>query len=332
MKAAVYTKYGPPEVVRIADVPKPVPKPNQVLVKIHATAVNSSDWRLRSGSFPAGFTILARLGLGICGPRNKILGAELAGVVESVGAKVTRFNPGDRVFAGGGFGGHAEYKVVAQNKLAMMPVSLSFKQAGGLAFGGTTALYFLHDLGQIKAGQKVLINGASGNTGLAAIQIAKHAKAEVWAVCSARNFDLVKSMGADHVIDYTVQDITKSGQKFDIIYDSAGTAPWPRVKDILTSNGRLLIVLGSFWEMVQAPFVSRKSGKSAKSGTSSESSASLEKLADMVDAGDFQPVIDRCYAFADIVDAHAYVDTGRKRGSVVILVDEAVKNDGNHAG
>lgn len=324
MKAAVYTKYGPPEVVRIIDVPKPVPKPNQVLVKIHATAVNSSDWRMRSGIFPAGFAILARLGLGICGPRNKVLGAELAGVVEAVGAKVTHFKPGDRVFAGGGFGGHAEYKVVAQNKLAMMPVSLSFKQAGGLAFGGTTAQYFLHDLGQIKAGQKVLINGASGSTGLAAIQIAKHAGAMVWAVCSAKNFDLVKSMGADHVIDYTVQDFTKSGQQFDIIYDSAGTTPWSRVKNTLAPNGRLLIVLGSLWGMVQAPFVSRKSrksGKSAKSGTPSESSASLKKLADLVDAGDLQPVIDRCYPFAEIVDAHRYVDTGRKRGSVVIMVD-----------
>ncbi len=321
MKAAVYTKYGPPGVVRIIEVPKPVPKPNQVLVKIHATAVNSSDWRMRSGVFPAGFSILARLGLGIFGPRNKILGAELAGVVEAVGAKVTGFKSGDRVFAGGAFGGHAEYKAVAENQLAMMPRPLSFKEAGGLAFGGITAQYFLEDLGQVKAGQRVLINGASGSAGLAAIQIAKHAGAEVWAVCSARNFDLVTSMGADHVIDYTVQDITKCTQKFDIIYDSAGTAPWSRVKDILTPNGQVLIVLGSLWVVVQAPFVSRESGKSAKLGTSFGSASSLKRLADMVDAGNLQPVIDRCYPFAKIVEAHAYVDTGRKRGSVVIMVD-----------
>jgi len=320
MKAAVYTKYGPPDVVRIIDVPKPAPKPDQVLVKIHATAVNSSDWRMRSGIFPRGFTILARLGLGIFGPRNKILGAELAGVVEAVGAKVTRFASGDKVFAGGAFGAHAEYKVVAENKLAMMPDSLSFKQAGGLAFGGTTAQYFLHDLGQIKAGQNVLVNGASGSTGLAAIQIAKHAGATVWAVCSAKNFDLVKSMGADHVIDYTVQDFTKSGQKFDIIYDSAGTAFWARVKNTLTAKGKLLIVSGSLWAMVQTVFISRKSGKSAISGTPTEKGTSLKKLAELVDGGHFRPVIDRCYSFADIVDAHSYVDTGHKRGSVVIMI------------
>ncbi len=321
MKAAVYTKYGPPEVVSIVDLPKPTAKPDQVLVKIHATAVNSSDWRMRSGVFPAGFSELARLALGVFGPRNKVLGAELAGVVETIGSSVTKFKPGDRVFAGGAFGGHAEYKAVKEASLAKIPDKMGFKTAACLSFGGTTAQYFLNDLGQVKLGDNVLINGASGCTGLAAIQIAKHAGAKVWAVCSAKNFDLVKSVGADHVVDYTTQDFTKLGQNFDLIYDSIGNASWERVKHILTPTGTLLIVLGGLWAMVQAPFVSRKLGKSAKSGTTTGTADALEALAEMTMAGHYAPVIDRCYAFADIVEAHTYVDTGRKRGSVVILVD-----------
>ena len=323
MKAAVYEKYGAPEVVHIEDVKKPVPKDNEVLVKIHATTVNSADWRLRSLNVPAGFGILVRLGFGIFGPRHPILGMELAGVIESVGKDVTKFKVGDAVFASADFDCHAEYRTIPEDgPIAYKPANLSFEESAALSFGGETALYFLRDRGKIQNGEKVLVNGASGTVGLAAVQIAKYFGAEVTGVCSTASVDLVKSVEADNVIDYTKEDFTQNGKTYDIIVDTAGTAPWGRCNNSLTPSGRLLVVLGSLCDMVQAPFVSSKGGKTVITGTAVGSAENAQLLALLAAQGKFKPVIDRSYTFEQIVEAHAYVDTGHKRGSVVIsMVD-----------
>ena len=323
MKAAVYEKYGPPDVVQIREVPKPVPKRDEVLVKIHASTVNSGDWRTRSLELPAGFGFAGRLLFGVFRPRKPILGAELAGVVESVGKDVTRFNVGDAVFAhcDTGFGAHAEYRAIAEEgAIARKPVKVSFEQAAALCFGGTVALDFLQKMGRLQPSEKVLVNGASGTTGTALVQLAKHFGADVTGVCSTANLDLVKSVGADHIIDYTRQDFTQNGEVYDIIVDTAGTAPWARSKASLTEKGRLLVVLGGLSDMALASFRSRRNGRKVISGVAGSSAERCEILAGLAASGAFTPVIDRIYPLEDIVAAHAYVDTGRKKGSVVITM------------
>ncbi len=274
MKAAIYKKYGAPEVVHIADVEKPMAKDDEVLIKIYATTINSADWRARSLEMPNGFGLIGRLIFGVFAPRQPILGTELSGIIESVGIGVTKFKVGDKVFAdcGTGFGAHAEYKTMQQDgAIAIKPDNLSFEQAASLCFGGTVALKFLQKLAKIKQGDIVLINGASGTTGTALVQFAKYFGANVTGVCSGANLELVKSIGADKVIDYTKHDFTKNGETYDIIVDTAGTAPWARSKNSLNKTGRLVLVLGSLKDMVLSVFVSKKDGKKLIAGVANGS-------------------------------------------------------------
>lgn len=322
MKAVVYRSYGSPDVLRIEEMPKPTPKDDELLIRIKAATVTAGDWRVRSLTMPTGFGLIARLVLGVFGPRQPILGSELAGVVEAIGKCVTRFKVGDAVFAftGARLGCHVEYKCVKERgAVALKPANLSFDSAAALSSGGTTALHFLRR-GKLRSGETVLVNGASGGVGTAAVQLAKHFGAFVTGVCSAANVDLVKSLGADHVIDYTQVDFTKNGQSYDVIVDAAGTAPFSRSRGSLKRGGRLLRVLSGLPDMLQIPWVWMTSTKRIIAGPAAFSSEDLRFLAGLADAGEFTPIVDRTYPLEQIAEAHRYVDTGRKKGNVIITM------------
>ncbi len=322
MKAVVYERYGPPEVLELKEVEKPSPEHDEVLIKIHATTVTTGDWRARSLEMPAGFGLMGRLFFGVSKPRKAILGTELAGEIESVGKDVTKFQAGDQVFAfsGAGFGCHAEYKCMKQDgPVARKPTNLTYEQAAALSFGGTTALHFFRK-GKLARGERVLVNGASGCVGTAAVQIAKHFGADVTGVCSGANVELVRSLGATRVIDYTSEDFTKNGETYDVIVDTVGTAPFARVQGSLKEGGRLLLVLGSFADLLRAPWVSLTSNKKIVAGPAPERVEDLISLAKLAEAGEFKPVIDRHYPLEQIAEAHRLVDSGRKKGNVVVTV------------
>ena len=323
MKAAIYRKYGPPSVVVVAEVPTPSPKHHQVLIRIHASTVSSADWRARSLAMPAGFGMLARPVFGFFGPRQPILGTELSGEIVAIGKDVTRFKADDPVFAftGAKFGCHAEYRVMSESGLIMLkPANLSFEEAAALAFGGTTALHYLQAKGKIRAKESVLIIGASGCVGTAAVQLAKHFGARVTGVCSTVNLDLVRRIGADAVIDYTAQDFAATSQTFDIILDTTGTAPYARCGHLLKPGGRLLIAHGTLAQVLGFGGPSSSSGHKSIAGVALVKVADLRQLADLALAGAFRPVIDRSYALENVAEAHAYVDQGHKRGSVVLTL------------
>ena len=323
MKAVVYERYGPPEVLQLKEVEKPTPKDHEVLIKAHATTVTSGDWRVRSLNVPFGFRLITRLAFGISRPRQPILGAELAGVIESVGKGVSKFKVGDQVFAfsDAAMGCHAEYKCMPEDgAVELKPVNLTYDEAAALSFGGTTALDFFRR-GKLQSGERVLINGASGGVGTAAVQLARHFGADVTGVCSTANMELVRSLGASHVIDYTQEDFTQNGETYDVIVDTVGTAPFPRSKDSLKEGGRLLMVLGGLPDVLQIPWVSMTSSKKVIAGPAAGRAEDLRFLAGLAEAGEFKPVIDRRYPFEQIADAHRYVDTGRKKGNVVITLE-----------
>jgi NADPH:quinone reductase-like Zn-dependent oxidoreductase len=323
MKAIVYENYGPPNVVGLAEVPKPTPGEHEVLIRIHATTVTTGDWRARSLNLPAGFGVFGRPVFGFFGPRKPILGTELAGEVEAVGSAVTRFKPGDQVFAftGASYGCHAEYRTMREDGLiALKPASLSFEEAASLSFGGTTALSFLRDKGSIQRGDSVLVVGASGAIGTAAVQLAKHFGAKVTGVCSTANVELVRSLGADRVIDYTREDFATDGETYDIILDTTGTVPFARCENALKQGGRLLVVLGSLAQALGMERPSKASGKKVIASVAAVKVEDLQLLARLAESGELEPVIDRSYPLEDAAEAHAYVDTGRKRGSVVLRV------------
>lgn len=324
MRAFVATNYGPPDVLQLREVEKPVPKNDEVLIKVRATTVTSGDWRVRSLDVPTGFGLISRLIFGIFRPRQPILGTELAGEVESVGKNVTQFRVGEPVFAfSEAMGCHTEYKSIPEDgAIARKPTNLSFEEAAALSFGGTTALQFFRR-GNIQSGDKVLVNGASGGVGTAAVQLAKHFGAEVTGVCSTTNLELVKSIGADHVIDYTREDVAGHVATYDIIIDTAGTLPFARSKDLLKEGGRLLLVLGKLPDMLQIPWVSMTSSKKVIAGPASGTSEDLRFLAELAEAGKFKPVIDRRYPFEQMVEAHSYVDKGHKKGNVVIILEHS---------
>lgn len=323
MKAIVYERYGPPNVLELREVAKPTPKPNEVLIKIHATTVTSGDWRVRSLDMPVGFALISRLFLGVSRPRQPILGMELAGEIESVGKDVRKFNVGDQVFAftGTRMGCHAQYRCVREDgALALKPPNLTYAEAAAISFGGTTALDFFRR-GKLRSGESVLVNGASGGVGTAAVQLAKHFGAEVIGVCSSANVALVRSLGATHVTDYTKEDFTRNGETYDVIVDTVGTAPFSRCKDSLKAGGRLLMVLGPLPDMLLVPWVSMTSSKKIIAGPAAERAEDLRFLAELAQTGAFKPVIDRRYPLEQIVEAHRYVDSGRKKGNVVITVE-----------
>lgn len=323
MKAAICTAYGPPDVVQVCEIPMPTVKSNDVLIRVFATTVASGDARVRGSRFPAGFWLPARLFLGLTRPRNQILGTELAGVVEAVGADVTQYRPGEHVFAfsGAGMGCHVEYKAMAEDgAMALMPAGFTFEEAAAISFGGTTALYFLRDIGKVQRGERVLVNGASGAVGTAAVQLARHFGAHVTAVCSAANADLVRSIGADAVIDYTAADFATSGERWDIILDAVGTAPFARCRNVLNAKGRLLLLACGLGELIKAPFQSWTSGLVVAGGPAPERAQDVAYLRTLCAAGAFKPVIDRLYPLDRIAEAHARADTDRKVGCVVVTM------------
>ena len=329
MKAIVYTKYGPPGVLQLRDVVTPVPKDDEVLIKVRATTVTSGDWRARSLDVPFGFKLISRLVFGVLKPRQPILGTELAGEVVSVGKAVSKFKVGDHVFAfsGMGMGCHAEFKCMPQEgAVALKPANLTFNEAAALSFGGTTALDFFRRA-KLESGDKVLINGASGGVGTAAVQLAKHSGAHVTGVCSSVNAVLVRSLGADEVIDYGQADFTQNGDRYDIIIDTAGTAPYPRSTGSLKETGRLLLVLAGLPDMLWIPWVWVTSRRRIIAGPAAERPEDLKLLSRLAAAGEFKPVIDRCYPFEQIARAHSYVDKGHKRGNVVITLDNKNKHN-----
>lgn len=306
MKAVVYTRYGPPEVLQIAEIAKPIPKDNEVLIKVHATTVTVGDTRMRSFTVPRGQWLPARLYLGVRKPKRAILGMELAGEVEAVGKRVTRFQVGAAVFASTfevGFGGYAEYKCLPENgMLAIKPANLSFAEAAASVGGGMTALRCIEQ-GRLQPGQKVLIYGASGAVGTNAVQIAsRHLGAEVTGVCSTANLDLVRSLGAVWVIDYTRDDFTRDGPIYDVVFDAVAKVAPAHARKALKTTGVYLNV-------------HKDSDASAK-----VRNAELLVLKELIEAGKLRPVVDRVYPLAQIVEAHRYVDQGHKRGNVVITV------------
>ncbi|MFK4428038.1 NAD(P)-dependent alcohol dehydrogenase [Bacillus mycoides] len=301
MKAIICTKYGPPNVLKLQDVEKPTPKKNEVLVKIHATSVTTGDCRMRSFTSPLLFWIPMRIVLGFRKPRKPILGVELSGEIEEVGTDVTQFKKGDYIFAltGLNVGGYAEYTCVYESGLiALKPTNVTYEEAAVIPFGGTSALHFLRK-GHIKKGEQVLIYGASGSVGTAAVQLAKYFGATVTAVCSNSNFELVKSLGADNVIDYTKEDFTKRDERYDIIFDAVGKIKKPHYKSALTANGKYVSVNGTMAKV------------------SKEDMLLLKML---TEEEKFKPVIDKTYPLEEISEAHTYVETGHKKGNVSITL------------
>lgn len=318
MKAAVCDRYGPPEVVQIKDVPMPVPKAGELLVQSRATTVNSGDARLRSLRVPRGMSALVRVTMGVTKPRRSVLGFEVAGRVTEVASGVTGFEPGNRVVASRGFqfGCHAEYITVAEHgQVARIPDNVSDEAAVALCFGGSTALHFL-ERGKLSAGESILINGASGAVGTIAVQLAKHRGAEVTAVCSSANVDVVRGLGADHVIDYTADDFTRNGQRYDVVMDTHGNAPYARVKNSLKPGGRFLMVVGDLFQTAASTWQRATIG-----GTAKVSGEIYRALMSLAERGVLKPVIDTVLPFDQIVEAHRRVDGGHKVGSIVLTFD-----------
>jgi NADPH:quinone reductase-like Zn-dependent oxidoreductase len=320
MRAAVYHRFGGPDTVRVEDVPRPSVGPDDVLLRVHASTVSVADHRARTREVPRGLGPLAALGIGTFRPKHPVLGFDAAGVVEQVGSRVERFRAGDEVIGmlGGRFGGHAEYaRVRPGDPLARKPATWTFEDAVTLVFGGLTARGFLQQA-PLAPGAAVLVNGASGAVGTAAVQLASHAGAHVTGVCSAANRELVTSLGADRVIDYTAEDFATEPGGYDVIVDCVGNAPYQRVRHSLRPGGALLLVITDLPGLLLAPLRSRRTGHVVTADVGTPTGEDLAHLVELAGAGSFQAVRDRTYDLADVAEAHRYVDTGRKRGNVVL--------------
>ena len=326
MKAYICEKYGPPEVLRLKETEKPVPGGNEVLIKIHATTVNAADCNVRGLSYiPTGLGLLAKLMLGFNKPKIPIIGSVLAGEVQAVGNKVTTFKVGDHLYGTGPeLGAYAEYACRPENgALALKPGNISFKEAATVPYGALTSLYFLKDVAGISAGQKVLVNGASGGLGVYAVQLARYFGAEVTGVCSSRNQEFVRSLGAHKVIDYTTEDPTQTGETWDIIMDVVvGKTSFKRFKKSLSPNGYYLAVAGGLKEMLQMIRTSITGGRKVKfgGGASCEKKENLVFLSELMEKGDLKPVMEKSFAFDELVEAHRYTESGVRRGNVAVTV------------
>jgi len=316
MKAMVYAKFGSPDVLEFKEVAVPVPKAHEILIKIRAASVNAYDWRhLRADPF-----LIRFMGAGLFKPSHRILGADIAGQVEAVGGEVTQFKPGDEVFGEGGYGGFAEYVCVDENRFVLKPADLTFEEAAAVPMAALTALQGLRDSGQIKAGQRILINGASGGVGTFAVQIAKAFGAEVTGVCSTSKMDLVRSIGADHVVDYTREDVTKSERRYDLIFDVAAFRPVSEYRRVLNPGGIYVVAGGSIGRIFQTMFLSKIKAKTMKVVIARADQKDLLVLAELMTAGKVKSVIDKIYPLNETAEAIRYLEEGRARGKVVITI------------
>ena len=321
MKAVVCTKYGPPEVLKIREVEKPVPGDDEILIKVHATSVTSADTRNTGFKVPLSFWLPARLALGFRSPKINILGAELSGEIESVGRDVTKFKVGDEVitYPGHHGGGYAEYTCMGEDSaVAIKPANLTYEEAAAVPFGGNTALHFLKQA-NIRDGQKVLVYGASGSVGTYAVQLAKYFGAEVTGVCSTSNMELVKSLGADKVIDYTKEDFSKNGEIYHVIFDTVGKSSLSDCMESLQREGVYLQAVATPSTSLRMQMASIRNSKTLIGGTAVPKAENLNYLKELVEKGKIRPVIDRTYPIEQIVEAHGYVDKGHKKGNVVLV-------------
>ena len=328
MKAIVTTKYGPPDVLELQEVEKPTPKEDEVLIRIYATTVTAGDCEMRSLNLPLGYQLMLRMGFGFRRPRNKIPGTELAGEIEAVGEDVKQFNEGDQVFgaAGMGFGANAEYICLPEKPgemlggVAIKPANMTYEEAATVPFGGRDSLHFLRK-GNIQSGQKILINGAGGSIGTYAIQLAKYYGAEVTAVDSTGKLEMLRSIGADQVIDYTQEDFTKNGEIYDVIFDVVGKISFSRSEKSIKQNGTYLLA-NPVSQMVQGLWTKMTGSKNVVMQTSTPTIEDLIFLRELIEAGKIISVIDRTFPLEQIVEAHRYVEKGGKKGNVVITVGQ----------
>ena len=322
LKACVFSRFGSPEVVTVSEIETPRPKLGEVLIRVHATTVTTADWRIRSATFPHGFATMSRLVFGWSKPRKQVLGSEFSGEIVELGERVSNFKVGDAVIGFSAWlGAHAEYKVMKSNAaIVLKPKQMSFEEAAALPFGGTTALYFLKDIGKLKGGEKVLVIGAGGSVGTAAIQLAKHFGAHVTAVCSASKSANVLALGAERVIDYGLEDFSKGSEKYDVILDTIGSTTFSKCCDVLSEKGRLLMIAAGINEFLSMAWTGIKGGKKALGGVAPGRASDILKLIEIFELGAYRPMIDRVYPMDQIVNAHRLVDGGHKFGSVVVKI------------
>jgi len=330
MKAIVFEKFGPPDVLQLREVEKPTPKEGEVLIKVYATTVCSGDYRMRGLDVPTRLLgLLFGINLGLTRPKNPILGSEVSGEIDSAGKSVKLLKKGDQVFGStGGFGAYAEYVCLPEEReegdegaLAIKPANMTYEEAAAVPHGAVSALYFLRDNGNIQSGQKVLIYGAYGGVGTYAVQLAKHFGAEVTGVCSTTNLEMVKSLGADKVIDYTKEDFTESGQTYDIIYETVGKSSFSRNLKSLKKDGIYLAGNAGLLQMLKLAWASWRGSEKILFGPAPGRTQDLIYVKELIEAGGIKPVIDRRYPLEQIVEAHRYADKGHKKGNVVITVE-----------
>ena len=322
MKAIVYEKYGPPEVLRIKEIEKPIPEENEVLIKVHASTVTKYDCWQRSSTAPPGFGLLMRLATGVRSPKQPILGTELSGVIEEVGKDVTLFTKGDQVvvYTGMSLGAYVEYICLSEESvLTRKPANLTFKEATTVQ-GALTALYFLRKV-NLQSGQKILVFGASGGVGNYAVQLAKYFEAEVTGICSTMKMEFVKSLGADRVVDYTKETFQKSSEAYDVIFDTFGKSPFSWCVNSLKEDGIYLFATYGLPRILRVLWLNRRSSKKGISGLLEEKTEDLEFLLELMDTGKIKAVVDKTYLMEDVVEAHRYVEAGKKKGSVILTFD-----------
>lgn len=324
MKAAIYEKYGPADVLKVQEVARPETDESGVLVQVFASAVTTADWRMRASAFPGALWLPGRLMTGLLAPKNRILGSAFSGRVVSVGDAVTRFKLGDEVFGFKLGGAHAEYLAVAEtDAIARKPGTIGYDEAAAVPFGGQTALVFLRDFAKVAPGRKVLVTGASGDTGVFAVQIAKHLGAEVTGVASSGNVELVRALGADHVIDYTKADFTAGNARYDVVFDTAGVTDYRHARRVLVPAGTYVPLEFAAREMIQSLWARVTGGPKLVIGVSGDTQENLAVLADLLESGAIRPVIDGHYPLERIADAHRRVEGRHKTGAVILTFNQA---------